>query len=105
MTHNNHSNNRSESPYITTELDIASFLVASGYRVLDSQPHGPIVQFTFDPSATTAVEGYFSGASLPVQEVFRAHRHLRTMIKQIKNHVFTSRNSEQNHEQYRFFQQ
>ena len=73
-------------PYITTELDIASFLMASGHRLLDAQPQGPLVQFSFDPGVAPAVEEYFAGASLPVQEVFRAHRHLRTVVKQVKIH-------------------
>jgi len=85
-------------PYITTELDIASFLVASGHRLLDAQPQGPqIVQFTFDPNVAEAVESYFAGAALPVREVFAAHRHLRTVVKQVKihngvtNHVYQPR--------------
>ena len=78
-----HSGN---GPYITTELDIASFLVASGHRMLDAQPQGQIVEFIFDPGVAGAVEEYFAGATLPVQEVFRAHRHLRTLVKQVKIH-------------------
>ncbi len=73
-------------PYITTELDIASFLVASGHRVLFAVPQGALVQFMFDPSVAPAVEEYFAGAALPVQEVFKAHRHLRTVVKQVKIH-------------------
>ena len=73
-------------PYITTELDIASFLMASGHRMLDAQPQGSLVQFVFDPAVTADVEAYFAGATLPVQEVFRAHRHLRTVVKQVKIH-------------------
>jgi hypothetical protein len=37
-------------PYITTELDIASFLVASGHRLLDAQPQGALVQFVSIPA-------------------------------------------------------
>jgi len=77
---------REDQPYRTTELDIASYLVASGHRPLDVQPQGGLVEFVFDPSVAPVVEEYFSGASLPVQEVFRAHRHLRTIIKQVKIH-------------------
>jgi hypothetical protein len=72
--------------YLTSELDIASYLVASGYQVLNSRPLGHLVEFAFDPSASHAVEKYFAGSSLPVQEVFSAHRRLRTIIKQIKIH-------------------
>jgi len=85
-------------PYITTELDIASFLVASGHKVLFAVPQGALVQFMFDPGVASAVEEYFAGAALPVQEVFKAHRHLRTVVKQVKihngvtSHVYQSRN-------------
>jgi len=72
--------------YLTSELDIASFLVASGYQVISSRPLGYLVEFAFNPSACVAVEEYFAGSSLPVQEVFSAHRRLRTIIKQIKIH-------------------
>jgi hypothetical protein len=74
------------SPYATTELDIASYLVASGHRMLDAQPQGALVEFIFDPSVAADVESYFAGASLPVREVFQAHRHLRTVVKQVKIH-------------------
>ena len=74
-------------PYITTELDIASFLMASGHSLLDAQPQGPqIVQFMFDANVAEDVERYFAGAALPVREVFAAHRQLRTVVKQVKIH-------------------
>jgi hypothetical protein len=73
-------------PYVTTELDIASYLIASGHRMLDAQPQGTLVEFVFDPSVAVDVESYFAGASLPVREVFQAHRHLRTVVKQVKIH-------------------
>jgi hypothetical protein len=85
----NNPSNQSPAPasrYATTELDIASYLVASGHRMVAAQPQGSLVEFVFDPSAAGDVESYFAGASLPVQEVFRAHRHLRTVVKQVKIH-------------------
>jgi hypothetical protein len=75
-----------DTPYITTELDIASYFTAMGHRMLDAQPQGSLVQFVFDPGVARDVEAYFAGATLPVQEVFRAHRHLRTVVKQVKIH-------------------
>jgi hypothetical protein len=75
-----------DTPYVTTELDIASYLLASGHRMLDARPQESLVQFVFDPSVVSEVEAYFAGASLPVQEVFKAHRHLRTVVKQVKIH-------------------
>lgn len=74
------------SPYATTELDIASYLVASGHRMLDAQPQSALVEFIFDPSVAADVESYFAGASLPVRDVFQAHRYLRTVVKQVKIH-------------------
>ena len=85
-SHDDSTSGAPSKPYITTELDIASFLVASGHRVLDAQPQGALVQFMFDPTAAGAVDEYFAGAALPVAEVFKAHRHLRTMVKQVKIH-------------------
>jgi hypothetical protein len=84
--HDGDASRELSKPYITTELDIASFLVASGHKVLFAVPQGALVQFMFDPGVAGAVEEYFAGAALPVQEVFKAHRHLRTIVKQVKIH-------------------
>ena len=85
-SHDGDTSRSLSKPYITTELDIAAFLVASGHKVLFAEPQGALVQFIFDPGVAGAVEEYFAGAALPVQEVFKAHRHLRTLVKQVKIH-------------------
>ena len=77
-------------PYTTSELDIASYLIAAGHKLVNARPAGAIVEFVFDNTdgtVTKAMESYFAGASLPVAEVFRAHRHLRSLIRQCKQNT------------------
>jgi hypothetical protein len=33
------------------------------------------------------VERYFAGAEIPARELFEAHRHLRALIQQLKQHI------------------
>jgi len=72
--------------YRTNELELASFLKAQGHKLLDVVPKGRLVEFHFDASAEKAVEDYFAGAALSAREIFEAHRSLRTLIQQLKEH-------------------
>ncbi len=85
---NNASVIDSGDPYITSDLEIASFLVASDYLLehAEPQPNGKIVQFYFPSDARNALREYFRGASLPARDLFRAHRDLRHTCKQVKIH-------------------
>ena len=74
-------------PYTTSELDIASYAIAVGHPLADVRPAGAIVEFVFDNtdgSVAEAVASYLAGDALPVRDVFRAHRHLRSLIRQCK---------------------
>jgi hypothetical protein len=72
--------------YKTNELELASFLKARGHQFISAQLKGKLVEFQFDASAENAVDEYFAGAQLPARELFEAHRGLRTLIQQIKEH-------------------
>lgn len=74
------------SQYTTNELEIASYLKATGYRVLGAELRGRLVDFYFDASAESSVEDYFAGAQLSARELFEAHRSLRALIQQVKGH-------------------
>jgi hypothetical protein len=77
-------------PYRTSELDIASYLIAAGHALVNVAPAGAIVEFVFngtDGTAAEAVASYLAGDALPVREVFRAHRHLRSLIRQCKQNT------------------
>lgn len=86
-----------EQPYTTDELELAAFLKATGHRLLGVKPTGRLVSFSFEASAGADVEKYFSGAEISGRELFEAHRHLRTLIKQIKQHT-SERNGPTNYE-------
>ena len=70
--------------YSTTELEVASFLKARGHRLLDAKPHGHMVTFSFEESAATDLDSYFSGIAVSARELFEAHRCLRGLIRQLK---------------------
>jgi hypothetical protein len=72
--------------YRTNELELASFLKAQGHKLLGVEPKGRLVEFHFDASAEKAVEEYFAGAQLAARDLFEAHRSLRALIQQLKEH-------------------
>jgi hypothetical protein len=74
------------APYRTSELEIASFLKARGHRLTSAKLDGRFVVFEFDAAASTDVPTYFSGAETPARELFEAHRSLRALIQQVKEH-------------------
>src|SRR4051794_26537199 len=76
----------SNTQYKTTELDLASFLRAQGHKLLRAQLKNRLVEFYFSASAENAVEEYFAGAQLSARELFAAHRSLRTLIQQAREH-------------------
>ncbi len=81
-----------QQPYVTDELELAAFLKATGHRLLGLRPTGRLVSFSFDASASPDVEKYFSGAEISGRELFEAHRHLRTLIRQVKEQHQTNQN-------------
>ena len=78
----------SNSQYKTTELELASFLKARGHKLLRAQLKGRLVEFHFPASAESAVEDYFVGAQLSARELFEAHRSLRALIQQVREHQY-----------------
>ncbi len=72
--------------YTTVELELAAFLKAAGHKLLGARPSGRLVEFAFDASAESAVEQYFAGAQLSARELFEAHRSLRALIQQVREH-------------------
>ena len=76
----------SNPQYNTTELEVASFLKARGHTLLRAQLRGRLVEFSFPASAESAVEDYFAGAQLSARELFEAHRSLRALIQQVREH-------------------
>jgi hypothetical protein len=82
--------------YQTTELELAAFLKAKGHRLLGAEPDGRLVKFSFDGTASTDADAYFLGSSISARELFEAHRHLRALIQQVKQH-HTNRTETNNH--------
>jgi hypothetical protein len=73
-------------PYRTTELELAAFLKARGHRLLSAKQTGKMVTFEFTPDATDDADNYFSGAKSSARELFEAHRSLRALIQQVREH-------------------
>jgi hypothetical protein len=76
----------SAQPYKTTELEIASFLKARGHRLIAARLDGRFVAFEFDSTAAADVPTYFGGGETPARDLFEAHRSLRALIQQVKEH-------------------
>ena len=70
--------------YRTTELEVAAFLKARGHRLLNAQPAGRVVTFSFGDGAGEDVNQYIAGAEVPARELFESHRSLRALIQQVK---------------------
>jgi len=74
------------TPYRTTELELAAFLKARGHRLLSANQNGKMVAFEFTPDAADDADNYFSGAESSARELFEAHRSLRALIQQVREH-------------------
>lgn len=75
-----------ETKYKTSELEIASFLKARGHRLISSRQDGKVVIFDFNGDAASDVELYFSGVEVSARDLFEAHRSLRALIQQVREH-------------------
>jgi hypothetical protein len=73
-------------PYRTSELELAAFLKARGRRLLSAKMAGRVVSFEFETEAAADVNLYFSGAETSARELFEAHRSLRALIQQVREH-------------------
>jgi len=73
-------------PYKTTELELASFLKARGHRLTGAKMDGRFVSFEFDPAASADADNYFTGAEISARDLFEAHRSLRALIQQVREH-------------------
>jgi len=73
-------------PYKTTELEVAAFLKSRGHKLLSAKLAGRFIAFECDPQAADDVASYFSGAETSARELFEAHRSLRALIQQVREH-------------------
>jgi hypothetical protein len=88
-------------PYRTTELELASFLKARGHRLTTARMDGRFVSFEFDPAASADADNYFAGAATPARDLFEAHRSLRALIQQVREHSSQQNGTETTrHEQH-----
>ena len=84
-----------QQSYHTTELELASFLVARGHRLVSAKLDGKFVAFEFEPAASTDANNYFAGAETSARELFQAHRSLRALIQQVREHTSQTIGTEQ----------
>jgi hypothetical protein len=47
---------------------------------------GRFVSFEFDPAASADADNYFTGAEISARDLFEAHRSLRALIQQVREH-------------------
>jgi hypothetical protein len=77
---------------------LTSYLKSKHHRVQKALPQCKIVTFSFDDSVVPDVDAYFGGAQVPAKELFEAHRCLRALIQQVKEHK--NNTTEQNRYEY-----
>jgi hypothetical protein len=87
------------APYRTSELEIASFLRARGHKLLGVKQDGKFAVFEFDPVASSDADEYFRGTEVSARELFAAHRNLRALIQQTREHA-SQIGSEKNRNEY-----
>ena len=88
------------SSYKTTELELAAYLKARGHRLLGAKLDRRFVVFEFNDDAAHAVNNYFAGAQVSARDLFEAHRSLRALIQQVREHSsqkIGSENSQNDH--------
>jgi hypothetical protein len=72
--------------YITSELELAAFLKTRGHALRGASLDGRLVQFNFSLSASDDAPNYFGGAPASARDLFEAHRSLRALIQQVREH-------------------
>ena len=77
---------QTQQSYRTAELELASFLKSRGHRLLSAKMAGRFVTFEFTPEAAGDADNYFTGAETSARELFEAHRSLRALIQQVREH-------------------
>jgi hypothetical protein len=86
--------------YKTAELELASFLKSRGHRLLSAKMAGRFVTFEFESDAADDVDSYFGGAETSARELFEAHRSLRSLISQVREHSSQIGSETTPHEQH-----
>jgi len=87
-------------PYLTSELEMASYLKCRGHKLLSAKLTGRLVTFEFEAENGTREDAdlYFGGAEVSARELFQAHRSLRALIQQVKEHSFQIGSEKQQNE-------
>ncbi len=66
--------------------------------IVATEPDGHLMSFTFEGTASADADAYFLGSSVPARELFEAHRHLRALIQQLKQHLNQQNGSERKYD-------
>ena len=90
-----------QQPYKTAELELAAFLKSRGHRLISAKMAGRFVSFEFEPDAAGDADNYFSGAETSARELFEAHRSLRALIQQVREHSTQIGPENKSNEQFR----
>jgi hypothetical protein len=89
-----------KQPYKTSELELASFLKARRHPLTAAKMDGRLVSFEFDATAANDADNYFAGAETSARDLFEAHRSLRALIQQVREHFSQKTGSENTPHEY-----
>jgi hypothetical protein len=79
-----------KSVYQTTDSDLATYLYARAYPVLNISRVGEVALFTFPPEAALSAEAFYEGAAVSAKNVFAAARQLAIMRRNSHNELASS---------------
>lgn len=76
----------------TESLELASYLLARGHRLIGTDREERLVIFVFPGEATADTASFFDASvALPPIKIFEAHRSLRMMLNMVRNASGTGR--------------
>ena len=69
-----------EKEFLTSNLDIAAYLLATGQPLVSTARQGKFTVFLFPPSAANRAADFIAGAAAPANALLDSYRKLRTII-------------------------
>jgi hypothetical protein len=77
-----------DASYTTLELDVASYLFASGFPLINArQGARGMTEFTFPSEASEIVPEYIAGHAISARVLLEANRQLRNIIRMARTQV------------------
>jgi hypothetical protein len=78
--------NATPDTFRTESLELASYLLARGHRLIGTDRDDRMIIFVFPGEASSDTASFFDASvALPPIKIFEAHRSLRMMVNMVRN--------------------